>query len=99
MDWFEFMLGRIAEFERKLAVMRWTIYDMEMKERQKLDEITLPGPMDAQLDKELENINRGIEQYHKRKKQVQLAKARQDVLDKQVAYNKASKSPLTKGRK
>ena len=102
MCWLDYMLAQIRDLEERLDDLKWEVYLAQTRPKSNLSEIIRPiygakvPTVKSPLDKEIENINRGIEQFHKRKKTAELAKARQKVLDKQTDLHNLSKSALNK---
>ena len=102
MCWLDEILAAIKDLEKKLGDLKWMAYLAQTRQRSNLSEIIRPTygakvpAVKSPLDKEIENISRGIDQANRRKKQAELAKARQKVLDKQTELSGVSKSPLTK---
>ena len=102
MCWLDEILAAIRVLEQKLDDLKWMAYLAQTRQRSNLSEIIRPTygakvpTVKSPLDKEIDGINRAIDQANKRKQAAELAKARQKVLDKTADLHNASKSPLTK---
>jgi len=104
MCWLDEILAAIKDLEKRLDDLRWMVYLEQTRPRSNLSEIIRPTfgtklpDVKSPKDKEIDDISRSIDMANKRKKQLELAKASEQVVKKQADAQSANSKTLSKYR-
>ncbi len=96
------ILEAIERIEVYAQMLKRALFDLETREQEQLDELIRPTfgtklpDIKSPKDKEIDNACQAIDMANKRKKQAQLAQARDNVLKKQADLLNVGKPPMAK---
>lgn len=96
------LMKAVERIETWISTFKRALFDLETQEQEQLDEVIRPTygaklpDVKSPKDKEIDDACQAIEMANKRKKQAQLAKARDDVKNKQADLLSANKPSIAR---